>query len=283
MEHPKVLGPTIMTGTSEVELGGSGARLKAPCDGSILAIKIEMARAGVATTLQADICVMRLDSDTIPVKPYEVFCEPIGANAGAEITPYKAESKWLPVNAPVKKGEELKITGAELIAETVHPYIAVTVLFADYVATPQYHSKIGTHTAAGAAAQEYKMTTPITIVGAKWIKAIYGIQWEVTPASGKGCIFKYRLSSSGFKHTGERAGLPEKAGMGDIEFAGCFIPGFLSAGTTADAVASRLTRLEMYDKEGIPIETPATIDCYCNAAAAFNAAGYFNIQIVYTT
>jgi len=41
--------------------------------------------------------------------------------------------------------------------------------------------------------------------------------------------------------------------------------------------------MEMYDKEGIPLETPATIDCYLNAAAAFNAAGYFNIQMVYTT
>jgi hypothetical protein len=281
LEITKVLGPTIMTGTSEVDLGGAGARLKAPCNGSILAIKIEMARAGVATTLQADTCVVRLKSNTIPVVPFEALAQPINAGTGAEITPYKDDSEWQPVNAPCKVGDELQITGQEDIAETVHPWVSVTVMFADYVATPQYHSQIGTVTAFGAAAQEYKMTTPMSIVGAKWIKDIYGIAWEVTGASGKGCIYKYRLSSTLFKHDGSRAGLPALAGMGDIEFNGSFIPGFLSAGTTADSIADRLTHIK-FPKDGIPIDTPATIDCYAAASVAFNAAGYFNVQIVWT-
>jgi len=276
MEYPKVLGPTIMTGTSEVDLGGSGVRLESPCNGTILAIKIEMARAGVATTKEADLVVVRLKSNTIPVVPYEALSQPINAGTGAEITPYKADGKWYPVNAPVKIGEKLQITGAEQQACTVHPYVAVTVLFADYPATPQYHSVIGTLTAAGAAAQEYKMTTGIDIVGGKWIKAIYAALFTTTDASGAGCIYKYRISSNMFKNAA-------KAGMGDIEFAGTFIPGFLSAGTTADAIADRLTAIEMYDKEGIPLGTPAHIDCYCNAAVAFTAAGYFQVQIVYTS
>lgn len=274
MEYPKVLGPTIMTGTSEVDIGGSGVRLESPCNGCILAIKIEMARAGVATTKEADLIVVRLKSNTIPVVPYEALTQPINAGTGAEITPYKDDGKWFPVNAPVKIGEKLQITGAEQQACTVHPYVCVTVLFADYVATPPYHSVIGTLTAAGAAATEYKMTTGIDIVGGKWIKAIYAALFTVTDASGAGCIYKYRLSSTMFKNVA-------KAGMGDVEFAGSFIPGFLSAGTTADAIADRLAAIELYDKEGIPIGTPAHIDCYCSATVAFTAAGYFQVQIVY--
>jgi hypothetical protein len=274
MEHPKVLGPTIMTGTSEVDIGGSGVRLESPTNGSILAIKIEMARAGVATTKEADLVVVRLKSNTIPVVPYEALSQPVNAGTGAEITPYKADGKWYPVNAPVKVGDKLQITGAEQQTCTVHPYVCVTVMFADWIAQPQYHSVIGTLTAAGAAAQEYKMTTGIDIVGGKWIKAIYAALFTVTDASGAGCIYKYRLSSTMFKNA-------MKAGMGDIEFAGQFIPGFLSAGTTADAVADRLTAIELYDKEGIPLGTPAHIDCYCAASVAFTAAGYFQVQIVY--
>jgi hypothetical protein len=282
MEHPKVLGPTIMTGTSEVDIGGSGVRLESPINGCILAIKIEMARAGVATTKEADLVVVRLKSNTISVVPYEALSQPINAGTGAEVTPYKADGKWYPVNAPVKIGDKLQITGAEQQACTVHPYVCVTVIFADWVATPQYHSVIGTLTAVGAAAQEYKMTTGIDIVGGSWIKAIYGALFTTTDASGAGCIYKYRISSTMLKHVDPTRGLPPKAGMGDIEFAGQFIPGFLSAGTTADAVAARLTAIEFYAKEGIPIDTPAHIDCYCAASVAFTAAGYFQVQIVYT-
>jgi len=219
---------------------------------------------------------VRLKSNTIPVVPYEALAQPINAGTGAEITPFKEDGKWYPVNAPVKVGDKLQITGAEQQACTVHPYVAVTVLFADYEAIPQYHSVIGTLTACGAAAQEYKMTTGIDIVGAKWIKAIYAALFTTTDASGAGCIYKYRITSTMLKNV-------QKAGMGDIEFAGQFIPGFLSAGTTADAVADRLTAIELYNKEGIPIGTPAHIDCYCNAAVAFTAAGYFQVQIVYTS
>ena len=64
MEYPRVLGPTIMTGVSEVDIGGSGVRLQAPVSGCILAIKIEMARAGVATTAESDSVTVRLKSNS---------------------------------------------------------------------------------------------------------------------------------------------------------------------------------------------------------------------------
>jgi hypothetical protein len=285
MEYPKVLGPTITTGTSEIDLGGTGVRLASPCNGSLLAIKIEAARAGVPTTVESDTIAVRLKSTSgqlAGIVPYEAFAQPVNAGIGAEIKPYQDEAIWYPVNAPVKIGDSLQITAAELTTCTVHVYVGVTCLFADYIATPQYHSQIGTSTACGAAAQEYKMTTGIDIVGGKWIKKIFAMCTEVTPASGKGMIYKYRLSSTLFKHDGTRPGLPAMTGMGDIEFIGNFVPGMLSAGPTVNANADRLCRME-FPGDGVPIDTPAHIDCYHNATVAFNAAGSYNIQIVYTT
>lgn len=281
MEYPKVLGPTITTGVSEIDLGGTGVRLESPVNGSILAIKVEAGPAGVMTTKEAVAIVVRLKSQTIPIVPYEALSQPINAGTGTEVISFAAEPIWYPVNVPVKIGEKLQITAAEDQLLTVHCYVSVTVLFADYLGSPQYHSVIGTLTTAGAAAQEYKMTTGFDIVGGKWIKAIYGSVFEVTNASGKGLIYKYRLSSTMFKHADSTRGLPPKGGCGDIEFAGAFVAGQLSAGTLIQT-HDRLTKLEFYNKEGIPIDTPAHIDAYLNAAVAFNAAGYFNMQIVYT-
>lgn len=284
MEYSKVLGPTILTGVSETEIGGSGARLECPIKGSILAIKIEMGRAGVPTTLESDTVVVRLSSSSSGlsnISPYEAFAQPVNAGVGAEIKPYQEEALWHAVNCPCNQGDKLKITAAELTVCTVHPYVAVTVLFADYMATPQYHSQIGTSTAFGAAAQEYKMTTGFDIVGAKWIKKIFAMATDGSPASGKGLIYKYRLTSSVFKHDGTRAGLPALGGLGDIEFAGNFIPAMLSAGPTVGVNADRLTRLE-FPLDGVPLDTPAHIDAYAAASVAFNAAGSFNMQIVYT-
>jgi hypothetical protein len=279
MEAVKVLGPTIMTGTSEVELGGAGARLSSPLNGCILGFVIQSARAGVATTLESDTVVVRLTSNVINIVPYEAFAQPINAGVGAAIIPYAEEPLWFPLNAPTQVGDPLKITGAELTVCTVHPYVSVTVMYADYVAGPQYHSQIGTSTAFGAAAQEYKMTTGIDIVGASWIKKIYGMATDGSPASGKGMIYKYRIVSTLFKHDGKRQGLPAVQGAGDIEFNGQFIPGML--GATLNSSGDRLTRIE-FPNQGYPIDTPAHVDCYAAASVAFNAAGSFNVQIVWT-
>jgi hypothetical protein len=270
------MGPTIMTGTSEVELGGTGARLKVPMDGTLTAIKIEAARAGVPTTVESDTIVVRLTSNSVPLAPFECFAQPVNAGVGAEIKPFKEEAPWIPVNAPVKTGDEIKVTGAELVACTVHPYVAVTFEFADFVAVPQYHSIIGTHTACGATATETKMTTGINIVGGSWIKTVYALLAEVTPASGKGCIQKYRLTSTNFKHDGTR-GMEPKSAAGDIEFAGEFIPAMLSAGPTDGAKGARLTIMP----EDVPLGTPCHVDAYHENAVAYNAAAYFNIQILY--
>ena len=277
-EITKVLGPTVTTGIAEIDLGGAGARLESPVNGSILAIKIEMATNGVVVTTQSATAIIRLKSNTIPVVPFEAFAQPLNAGTGAEITTSKAESKWIPVNAPVVEGDKLQITIAEGVAVTNHVVVSVSVMFADYQTGPQYHSQIGTLTAVGAAAGEARMAGGIVIDGGAWIKKVIGMMYTVTDASGLGAQAKYRLSSTQFKHL-KSPGLPDLPGMGDIEFNATFLPSFLSAGTTADSVANRLAEVDY--PHGVPINPHCPIDVYCNAFAAFTAAGSYNVQIVY--
>jgi hypothetical protein len=267
MKYPKVLGPTITTGTSEIDLGGTGARLKAPCNGSIIGIIVQAARAGIPTVAESDTIVVRLKGSAggIKVEPFEVFAQPINAGISTDIMGFKEKAPVIPVNVPCNLGAELQITAAELVTCTVHPYVAVTVIFADFVATPQYHAKVGTHTAGKAAATgETVMTTAMRLVAGHSIKIINALFADTTIASGKGEIMKFRLSSSGFP-------------LGDVEFAGEFIPGVL-AGATGSSI-NRLTELKDLD---IPIKDPIDIDVYHNQIVALGAAGYFNMCLIYT-
>jgi len=279
MKYPKVLGPTILTGVSEIDLGGTGARLKAPCNGSILGIIVQMARAGIPTVAESDTVVVRLKGAGagIQIEPFEVFAQPVNAGISTDIMGFKEEAPVIPVNCPVKQGQELQITAAELTVCTVHPYVGVTVIFADFLATPQYKAKVATLTSGAGAATGETVGTTLRISGGKWIKQIHALFADVTIASGKGAIMKYRLSSTGFKHeAGNPYDLPALPGMGDIEFAGEFIPGVL-AGATGSSV-SRLTMLKDLD---IPINDPVDIDNYYNQIVALGAAGKFDFCIVY--
>lgn len=263
---PKVLGPTILTGVSEIDLGGTGARLKAPFDGCILAIKIQMARAGVPTAAESDTVVVRLKgaASGIQIEPFEVIAQPVNAGIGIDITGYKEEANVIPVNCPVKQGQELQITAAELTVCTVHPLVGVTVIFADFNATPQFHAMKATLTAGAGAATGETKGTDIGIVGGHSIREIHALFADTTPASGKGAIYKFRLSSSQFLKGG------------DIEFAGEFIPGVLCAGTAGSI--SRLTLLKDLD---VPISSPCTISNYHNQIVALGAAGKFDFSILY--
>jgi hypothetical protein len=108
------------------------------------------------------------------------------------------------------------------------------------------------------------MTTGMRIVNGKSIKEIHALFADVTIASGKGAIMKFRLSSSGFK-------------LGDVEFVGNFIPGVL-----ATATSSSVNRLKILKDLDVPITDPIDIDVYHNQIVALGAAGYFNTCLIYT-
>lgn len=262
---PKVLGPTITTGTSEIDIGGSGVTVAAPFDGCLLGIQVQAMRAGVATAAESDTVVVRLKSNHTPIVPYEVLTQPINAGVGADIAAYKEKAPMLPVNCKVSKGDLIQATAAELTACTVHVYVAVTFIFADFIATPQYHSMIGTQTACSAAAATESAVNTITIPsGYSAIRRIYALTVDTTLASGKGQVCKYRIDSSQFIKGGQ------------LEFAGEGVPGVLGGAATGSM--TRLTELTDID---VPISGQTILNGYEHNVVAVTTAGKWNYQVMF--
>lgn len=266
---PKIVGPTITTGTSEIEVGGTAYRWKAPVDGTILGVKVIAQRAGVPTVAESDTVVVRLTSQTGTMKtigPYEILAEPVNAGISTDIMGYREASPTYPINAPCSQGDELKITAAELTPCTVHPYVVVEIKYAaNQRVFPQYHAQIVTQTATTTAAGDStKASMSIVQSNGFTIAQLYGEVVDVTIASGKGI--------SGFFHGYSS----QNKAYGDIELAAEGVPAVL-----AGATGSSIARLSITKDLNIPFQSPATIDWYFKLALAITAAGYWNMMVVY--
>ncbi|MBS7252326.1 MAG: hypothetical protein KIH08_17320, partial [Candidatus Freyarchaeota archaeon] len=219
----KTMGPTQLSGTTDVLVGGDELTLPSAAK-SILAIIPHLSSPGGNTAGQAIIAQVSLDSDDFSVKPYEVLAQPIGSSLGKSgIQPQDKAPIW-PVNCPVPGGSELKIYAKGLHDHTIEPYVGVDVILGDFVAAPRFYSKLGTLTDTGVAAAEVK-GSGIRITGGRALKKAYGLVVGTTVAAQKGIMGKFRLSSSDFE-----------GGMGDLEFQAEPISGVLvTDATTASA------------------------------------------------
>lgn len=264
MKHPKVIGPTVLTGTSNIEVGGTGIRMEVPKTGSILGVFVIQERAGVQTAAEANNVQVTLSSDSAKITPCELLCEPQGGGVGTDIASFREKAAYYPINCPVTQGDKIKVEAKELTACTVHAYVAVTFIFADYVQGPQYKYKVGTQTGASAAAATETVGSGISVAGATKITGVYGIITDTTIASGKGYLGKFRISSSQLK------------GMGDIEWHAEFAGGILA--TAAGQAATRISKLEGLD---IPIDYTATLTDYFTTTVAVTAAGKFVVGVQY--
>lgn len=263
---PKCLGPTITTGTSEIDIGGTGVTIAAPFTGTLIGIQVQAIRAGVATAAESDTIVVRLKSNHAKVVPFEVLAQPINAGVGTDIAAYKEKAPMIPVNCPVGQGDLIQATAAELTACTVHVYVGVTFIFADFSATPQYHSMIGTQTACSAAAATESAVNTITIPsGYSSIKRIYAMTVDTTLASGKGQVCKYRIESTVFLKGGQ------------LEFIGEGVAGVLGGASTGSF--TRLTELVDLD---VPISGQTILNGYEHNVVAVTTAGKWNYQVMFT-
>lgn len=268
----KVLGPTALSSTSEVQLETKNMKLPADAK-TILAIIPHCSSPAGQTAAQAVTASVILKSNDFNVTPYEVLCAPVGSTLGKSGFEPRDKAPIYPVNCPVKGGSELGIYGKGLVDHTIEPYVAVTVIIADFVVGPQFHAKIGTLTTMGAATAGETKGSGIRITNGKKITEVVGYAIGTTVATLKGIMGKFRLSSSGFKN-------PQGQGMGDVEFAQEPIGGAISIdATTATSIElALLTRLKDLD---IPITDPVDIDDYYNLGVAVTTAGKFIVGLIY--
>jgi hypothetical protein len=269
MKIPKTIGPTITTGTSYIEVGGSGSTLEVPMTGTLEGVFIVASRAGVETAAEADLIQVQLSSSHAPLKeiaPCELLAEPMSGGLGADISNFREKAAYYALNCPVRQGNKLKVEAKELVSCTVHVYVMVTFIFSDQPSKERlYHYRVGTLTAeitAGSTGD--KKGSQITLGEGSRLTGVYGIIVDTTLATGKGHIGKFRLSSSNLK------------GAGDIEWHGEFVGGIL--GGAAAQGCTRISKLEGLD---IPFTVPCTMDDYWNLTVAVTTAGNFVIGVQY--
>jgi len=266
MRWAKVIGPTALSSTTDVLLGG--ANLKAPALAkSILAVIPQIGSPAGPTTAEPIAAKLTLQSNDFFVQPYITLPQPIGASLAKSGIQPQWEAPIYPVNCPIKGGSELMVYGTGLYNHTIEPYMAVTVIFADYVAGPQVHAKIGTFTNTGASAAEVK-GSGIRLTGGKKIIEVNGFVVGTTVATLKGICSKMRLASSGLQ------------GMGDLEWALEHVSGTIATDATTASVqeCAKLSRVRDLD---VPITDPIDLDDYHNLIVALTTTGNWVIGILF--
>ena len=266
----KVVGPTALSSTSEVKLGGANLKLPVPEAGKKLYISgiiPHAAAPGGPTASEPTAVKIKMLSDSASIQPYEVLCQPVGSNLAKSGIQPLAPAPFYPVNAEVPGGSELQVYGVGLFNHTIEPLASVTIVLCDFNPGPQVFGKVGTFTNTGTAAAEVK-GSGIRLEGGKAIRLLTALVVGTTPATAKGISGKYRLSSSGLK------------GMGDLEFSAEPIPGVLITDATTPSVqeSARLTIVPVDAK----ITDPCDIDDYFNLAVAVTTTGNFAIGVLFT-
>jgi len=273
MIWPKVIGPTVLSALTDVQLGGKS--LKVPANAkTLLAIIPHLSSPAGNTAGEPIAAKFSFSSDDVSnIKPYTVLGSPIGSSLLKSVAQFKGYSPVYPVNCPVKSGNSFDVYAKGLFDHTIEPYASATLLYADYAVGPQYHAKVGTFTNTGASAGEAHDTTLLTITGGQLIKEVGSVVVGTTVAALKGILGKFRISSSGFGR--KAAGL---TGMGDIEWA---IEGISGQVDTNIQECALLTRVGKKTPLDIPIEDPVDLDIYFNLGVALTTTGNFIAQVLY--
>lgn len=271
----KVVGPTALSSTTAQLVGGAALTLPeaAKC---ILGIKIACSSPAGNTAGEPIAAKVYLESQDFPfIGPFEVLAQPIGSTLLKSISQIQGPNIEYPINCRAqgdKKigGSRLKVYAAGLFNHTIEPYVAVEVIFADFIPRdkrgrplPQYFSQLGTFTNTGTAAGEASGGT-ITIVGGRRIKEVFGYAVGTTVAALKGIMGKFRLNSSGILD------------FGDIEF--LINPASGQVDTDIMESVAAVAR----SKVDIRIKSKLDITNFFNLGVALTTTGNFICGILYT-
>jgi len=265
----KAVGPTALSSTTEVKVGGANLKLPVPQSGRKLYIAGIIPHAAAAagpTAAEPTAVKVKLLMDSAAIQPYEVLCQPIGASlAKSGIQPLNP-APFYPVNAEVPGGSELQVYGVGLFNHTIEPYVSVTIVLCDYKPGPQVFAKVGTFTNTGTAAAEVK-GSGLRLEGGQAIRLITAFMVGTTPATLKGIVGKFRLSSSGLR------------GMGDLECSAEPVPGVIATDATTPSIqeSARLTIVPV----DAQITDPCDIDDYFNNAVAVTTTGNWVVGLLF--
>lgn len=266
------------TSTAKTQLSGDQSgnakswTLPAECRG-LLAV-IPTLYQTTPTANQTAVCSLKIESDDLGIKDYEVLAIPIGSNVATTnvgLADPQRMAKY-PLFYRTEGGEAVNFFGIPQTANAVAPNMGATVWWTDDPNVVRrdkpYRAKIG-GTAGGAGAGTSTGTATgavtgatITVSGAqqRTIRGLYGVISATTLAASKPIAGFFQFIAGELKFTQSFNAEPVQGELG-----------------TAQAFA----HLSRIDEIAVPLRAPSTIATQLNVTAAPSTAGNFYNGILY--
>lgn len=249
---------------------------------SILAVRPFISEL-TPTAGQAVLASLKVESDDLGIKDFEVYASPLGSVLGATATDLSDPQNWTayPLNFNCNGGENMQLFGIPQIANTVAPRMGATLWISDQPATGNpVRAKIGgaagggaSTTSTGTSAARVSGTT-ITISGGisqpefgqtgalgRRIKAVYGVVTSGTIVASDVVIGWFEVAAAELAAT--------------IRFNMETIQGFLGA---TGQVWNRISKAESQD---VVVQTPTTLTTTLVMDVAPANAGNFGVGVLY--
>jgi hypothetical protein len=139
-----------------------------------------------------------VESDDLPIAPFEAPAAPIGSLLGATSDGLVAKAERWPIYQPVAGGENVRVYGQAKIANTVAPQMEVAMVFSDQrTKIPNVHRKVGSLLTASASADtEVIDTSPITITNGSRLIEVYGVSTQATVVASNPLTGRCKIVSS---------------------------------------------------------------------------------------
>ncbi len=189
---------SLGTGTAKTKLGAANVILPAWAK-SILAV-IPVGVIDTVTAAQSLITSCELESDDVPINPYQVLPAPIagllGASGGGL---FAGKAEQYAVGCPVNGGEQIAVSMTALVLNTSAPYGGAALVISNMPAGhAQRHAKIGTLTSTGTTASSDVAGTRYNFSGAKHIVELIGAVVPTTVAAADGILGYIKYTSNEF-------------------------------------------------------------------------------------
>lgn len=264
MYAPDYVGDTsIGTGTTKTLIGGANLILPTWAK-SIIAI-IPTLTVVTPTATQSVSAKLIVESDDLKISPLELLPAPVGAILGATTSVFIAKPERYLVNIPVEGGEQIKLYGQALVANTAAPYMGCSVVVSDQPPTgPQRFAKVGTLTSTGTTAGTDVNGTSYQFTKGTKIVELVGEFLPGTVAASDGVCGYIRFESSEFAKPTP-----------------CKLPLNPAPGNLSTLIATLIPGVSRIPVD-IPVkEGPVTIQDYLRMTLAPNGAGNWVSGVIF--
>lgn len=265
------------TSTAKTQLSGdqsgNAADWTLPAECRVLIAVQPVLYQTTPTANQTCVATLKIESDDLGIKDFEVFANPIGSNVATTdvgLADSQARSKY-PLFYKTEGGERVSFYGIAQTANTAAPNMGANIWWSDDPAQAldkPYRARVGgTPGAAGSGTSTGTATgavtgASITISGHanRIIRGMYGVVSATTLATVKPIAGFFTINSPEFKFKQTFNAEPVQGPLG-----------------TAQSFA-HLTRV---DEIAVPFKTPSTITTTLQVTAAPSTAGNFYNGVLY--